>query len=177
MLFAWDSWHLCFTGEGVMEGKFLGRFFCLYLIGILHATTDHGELVPEEGRLVFLLPDGIRVVTTTRLKKKAAPYFEWKDKKNKWFEHFFVEVIWKIFKFSFILDQSQICISNGLGARACQSYLLICKNAHFSMGLQTEKGNVSTYSHAISKWIKLELPYWSLIEGFFKSFLTLHIFN
>ena len=46
-----------------MEGKFLGRFFCLYLIGILHATTDHGELVPEEGRLVFLLPDGIRVVT------------------------------------------------------------------------------------------------------------------
>ena len=64
-----------------------------------------------------------------------------------------------------------------LGARACQSYLLICKNAHFSIGLQTEKGNVSTYSHAISKWIKLELPYWSLIEGFFKSFLTLHIFN
>ena len=45
-----------------MEGKFLGRFFCLYLIGILHATTDHGELVPEEGRLVFLLPDGIRIV-------------------------------------------------------------------------------------------------------------------
>ena len=76
---------------------------------------------------------------TTRLKKKAAPYFEWKDKKNQWFEHFFVEVIWKIFKFSFILDQSQICISNGLGARACQSYLLICKNAHFSMGLQNWK--------------------------------------
>ena len=45
-----------------MEGKFLGRFFCLYLIGILHATTDHGELVPEEGRLVFLLPNGIRIV-------------------------------------------------------------------------------------------------------------------
>ena len=47
-----------------MEGKFLGRFFCLYLIGILHATTDHGELVPEEGRLVFLLPNGIRIVNT-----------------------------------------------------------------------------------------------------------------
>ena len=53
-------------------------------------------------------------------KKKAAPYFELKNKKNKWFEHFFVEVIWKIFEFSFILDQSQICISNGLGARALQ---------------------------------------------------------
>ena len=46
-----------------MDGKFLGRFFCLHLIGILHATTDHGELVPEEGRLVFLLPNGIRIVS------------------------------------------------------------------------------------------------------------------
>ena len=93
--------------------------------------------------LCFLCITG-RANITTRLKKKAAPYFELKNKKNKWFEHFFVEVIWKIFKFSFILDQSQICISNGLGARACQSYLLICKNAHFSMGLQTENGNVFT---------------------------------
>ena len=110
--------------------------------------------------------------STTRLKKKkAAPYFEWKDKKNMWFKHFFVEVIWKIFKFSFILDQSQICISNGLGARACQSYLLICKNAHFSMGLQTENGNVFTLSYAISKWIKLELPDWSQMKDLFKSFL------
>ena len=40
----------------------LGRFFCLYLIGTLHATTDHRELVPEEGRLVFLSPNGIRIV-------------------------------------------------------------------------------------------------------------------
>ena len=46
-------------------------------------------------------------------------------------EHFSVQVISKIFEFSFILDQSQICISKRLGARAYQSYLLICKNAFF----------------------------------------------
>ena len=45
-----------------MKGKFLGRFFCLYLIGTLYATTNHGDLVPEEGRFVFLLPDGIQNV-------------------------------------------------------------------------------------------------------------------
>ena len=45
-----------------VEEKFQGRFFCLYLIGTLHATTDHGELVPEEGRLAFFLPDGINDV-------------------------------------------------------------------------------------------------------------------
>ena len=53
-----------------MKGKFLGRFFCLYLIGTLHATTDHGELFPEEGRLVFLLPDGIRNVYKKRGKRE-----------------------------------------------------------------------------------------------------------
>ena len=40
-------------GAVAVEGKFLGRSFCLYLIGTLHATTDHGELVPEGGRLAF----------------------------------------------------------------------------------------------------------------------------
>ena len=50
------------SGSRAVDGKFQGRFFCLYLIGTLHATTDHGELVPEEGRLAFFLPDGIRVV-------------------------------------------------------------------------------------------------------------------
>ena len=64
-------------------------------------------------------------------------------------------MILKIFQFSFILDQSQICISNGLGARACQGDL-ICKNAYFSMGLQTDNVNFSTHSYAISKRIKLE---------------------
>ena len=59
-------------------------------------------------------------------KKKAAPYFELMNKEKKLFESFSVEVIWKIFKFSFILDQSQICISNGLGARALQREALFC---------------------------------------------------
>ena len=94
----------------------------------------------------------------TRLKKKAAPYFELMNKKKKSFKSCSVEVIRKIIKFASILDQSQICISNGLGARACQSYLLICENAHFSMGLQIENGIVFTHSYAISKRIKLEFP-------------------
>ena len=92
---------------------------------------------------------------------------------EKVFEHFSDKVILKIFKFSFILDQSQVCISNGLGARACQSYLLICKNAHFLMGLQTENGNVFTHSYAISKRIKLEFPDWSQMKDLFKSFLMI----
>ena len=104
-------------------------------------------------------------------KKKPHPILGW-WKKKKSFELFSVEVILKIFKFSFILDQSQICISNGLGARACQSDLVICKNAHFSMGLQTDNDNVSTLSYAISKRIKLELPDWSQMKDLFKSFLT-----
>ena len=60
--------------------------------------------------LAFLVADWLLYYAT---KKKAAPHFEWKEKKNKSLEHFFVKVILKIFKFSFILDQSQICISNG----------------------------------------------------------------
>ena len=81
-------------------------------------------------------------------------------------------MILKIFKFSFILDQSQVFISNGLGARASQNDLLICKSAHFLIGLQSDKWHISTISHAISKRIKLELPDWSQTENLFKSFLT-----
>ena len=97
--------------------------------------------------------------------------------KKRSFKHSSVEVLSKIFKFSFILDQSQICTTNGLGARACQSYLPISKNAHFSMGLQTDNGNVSTLSYAISKQIKLELPDKSQKKNLFKSFLTVLNFS
>ena len=38
------------------ERKVQGRFFCLFLIGTLHATTDPWELVPEGGRLAFYSP-------------------------------------------------------------------------------------------------------------------------
>ena len=57
-----ESQQHCFTGEEVVEGKFQGRSFCPYLIGTLYATTNLRELVPEEGRLLFFLPDGIRNV-------------------------------------------------------------------------------------------------------------------
>ena len=46
-----------------------------------------------------------------------------------------------------MLDQSQICISSSLGARACQSYRLTCKIAHFLTGLQTDNDNVFTISY------------------------------
>ena len=85
---------------------------------------------------------------------------------------FFVEVIWKIFKFSFILDQSKIWISNDQGAGACQSYPLTYKSAHFLKGLQTDYGNVSTHSYAICKRIKLELPDRSQTKDLFNNFLT-----
>ena len=87
------------------------------------------------------------------------------NKKKESLKDFSVEMIWKIFKFSFILDQSQICISNGLGARACQICLLSCENAHFSMGFQNDNGNVSTHSYAISKWKKLVWNYYSNFLG------------
>ena len=62
-----------------------------------------------------------------------------------------MEMNLKILKFYLILDQSQMFISNGFGA--CQSYLLICNNTHFSMGLQTNNGKLTmaTLSYAISK--------------------------
>ena len=41
------------SSSRAVEGKFQTRFFCLHLIRTLHATTDHGELVPEGGRLAF----------------------------------------------------------------------------------------------------------------------------
>ena len=46
-----------------------------------------------------------------------------------------VEVILKIFEYSFIPDQSQVCISNRLEVRACQSELLFFKNALFFNGI------------------------------------------
>ena len=54
----------------------------------------------------------------TRPTEKTAPHFELMKEKNKSFEHFSVEVLLKISKFSFTPDQSQVCVSNGLGARA-----------------------------------------------------------
>ena len=58
--------------------------------------------------------------------KKTLPLFLFLKKldEKKIFSMFVLEMILKIFEFSFILDQSQVCSSNGLGVRACQSELL-----------------------------------------------------
>ena len=45
------------------------------------------------------------------------------------------------------------------------------------MWLQTDNGNVSTHSDAISKQIKLELQDLSQMKDLFKSFLTIYDFN
>ena len=75
-------------------------------------------------------------------------------------------MILKIFEFSFILDQCRVCISNCLEARDCQSEPQFWKNAYFSIGLQTDNGNVFTHSYAISKQMKLELPELSQLNDF-----------
>ena len=61
----------------------------------------------------------------------------------------------------------------GVEARAC--YPLISKNAHFSMGLQTDYGDVSTHFYAISKQMKLKLELLdrSQTKNLFKSFLII----
>ena len=38
------------------------------------------------------------------------------------------------------------------------------------MGLEIDKGNISTHSYAISKQIKLEMPDWSQMKDLFESF-------
>ena len=82
------------------------------------------------------------------------------NKENKLFESFSVEVIWKIFEFSFILDQSQICISNGLRA----------KMHFFHKDCETEMGKVFTQTNAISKQRQIAIPDWRQMKDFFKSF-------
>ena len=88
---------------------------------LIHAYTNLGA----PGTADFLTLFRLLAPVYYWNKKKAAPYFEIINKKNKSWKHFSVEVIFKDFlNFLSILDQSQICISNGLGSRACQSYLL-----------------------------------------------------
>ena len=55
------------------------------------------------------------------------------------------------FKFSFNLDQSQVCISNSLEARALQREELFCQNAYFYRDCKTKMGNVFIQTNAISK--------------------------
>ena len=81
-----------------------------------------------------------------------------------------VEVNFKIFEFFFILDQSQVCISNGLGARALQREALIYENAFLYRDCKTEMGNVFTQTDAISKQKKIAMPDWRQMKKTFKGF-------
>ena len=102
---------------------------CSDLDKILHGGSPWCEIPPVKNLSKL-------VNFTTRIKKKPHPFVaEWKRHK-KLIQNFFVQLILKIFEFSFILDQPQVCISNRLGDRACQSEPLFCKNVHFSIGLQ-----------------------------------------
>ena len=67
----------------------------------------------------------------------------------------FVQPILKIFEFPFILDQSQVCISNGLGARALQRE---AKMHFLHMNCKTEIGNIFTQTDAICKQKKIAMP-------------------
>ena len=59
-------------------------------------------------------------------KKKDAPIYLLIKRNKKQFELFLEKSFLKIFKKSFILVQSQICISNGLEAIALQRVALFC---------------------------------------------------
>ena len=105
-------------------------------------------------------------------KKKTHLLIYSKNKYKKQFWFFSIETFWKIFKKSFNLDQSQVCISNGLEARALQRQALICKNAIFHRDCKTGKGKVFIQTNAISKRIKIELPDWRQMKDLFKGFQT-----
>ena len=86
------------------------------------------------------------------------------------------ETFWKIFKKSFNLDQSQVCISNGLEAKALQREALICKNAILHRDCKTRMGKVFTQTNAISKRIKIELLDWRQMKELLKGFETVYDF-
>ena len=81
-----------------------------------------------------------------------------------------MKTFWKIFKKSFNLDQSQVCISNGLGARALQREALICENTLLYRDCETEMGNVFIQTNAISKRKKIAIPAWRQMKVLLKGF-------
>ena len=68
------------------------------------------------------------------------------------------------------LDQSQVAISNGLGARALQKEALICQNAFFYRDRETEMGNIFTQTNVISKRKKIAIPDWRQMKVLSKGF-------
>ena len=91
---------------------------------------------------------------TTRIEKRRTSLFDNKTDAKNDFKYFLLSHIEKFFKKSFILDLSQVCISNGLGARALQREALLHRDC------KTEIGNAFTQTDAISKQIKIAVPDW-----------------
>ena len=98
--------------------------------------------------------------------EKTVPHcwFLKKLERKQTFSLFFLRVIFMIFEFSVILDQSKVCSSNDLrvgvnyhGLRVGVHYQFD-KMLFFYLNHWTEYCNVFTYSYAISKQIKLEYP-------------------
>ena len=101
----------------------------------------------------------VKVGCNSNIKTVSFFWFLKKLDGKKIFSMFFLEMISKIFEFSFILDQSQVCSSNGLGVRACQTLTYyFAERFFFQSNHRNEHGNDFTYSFVISKQIKLEYP-------------------
>ena len=84
------------------------------------------------------------------------------------FHLFDFKIFSKIFERSFILDHSQLCISNGLEATACQSEGSFAKMLIFHRDCETEIRYVCTQSNTIPKRIKLEIPDCSQMKDLFQ---------
>ena len=67
-------------------------------------------------------------------------------------------MILKIFKKSVILDQSRVCISNGLKVTACQSEELFAKMHLFQWDCNNKFGKIFIQTDAISKRKKIAIP-------------------
>ena len=102
-------------------------------------------------------------------KKNEAPvYYLRKHKKTTL--NFFKKDISKCFQKSFKPDQSKLCISNGLKARALQRKMIICLNAFLYKDCKSEMGNIFIQTNTISKWKKVAIPDWRQMKVLSKGF-------
>ena len=88
-----------------------------------------------------------------------------------------MKTFWKIFKKSFNLDQSQVCVSNGLEARAPQREALFSENAFLHRDCETEMGKVFTQTNAIPKRIKIAIRDWRQMKVLSKGFQMIYDFH
>ena len=75
-----------------------------------------------------------------------------------------------LIKIALIWDQSGICSSNGLEARALQREALFFENAFLHRDCKTKMSSVFIQTNAISKRKKIALPDWCQIKVLSKGF-------